>query len=291
LASRSLAPETVRVPQTLGDIKALLAAHGLRPRKALGQHFLHDPRKLRQIVEAAEVRPGDMVLEVGPGTGVLSQRLLETGARLLMVEIDASLEPILREALGTFEGCYELVIADVLSGKHEINPAAVTALDRVLAEARTSHFALVANLPYNVASPLLANLALHEPRMRQAVVMVQREVGQRIAAKPGGKDYGPLGILLQALFEVRTVTTLPPGAFWPPPEVDSVVLRLTRRDQPLTREPQRLANLLQRLFSQRRKQLGRILGRDHPLPPGVAPAPRPQQLAIQQLVDLSLFED
>lgn len=240
-------------------------------------------------MDAADVRGGDVVLEVGPGTGVLSHRLLEAGARLLMVEIDAALEPVLREVLRPFEGRYALLIADALAGKHEINPAVTVAVGRALAEAQVDHFALVANLPYNVASPLLANLALHEPRLRQAVVMVQQEVGQRITARPGGKAYGPLGILLQALFEVRTVTTLAPGSFWPPPEVDSVVLRLDRRQPPLTPQPQRLSMLLQRLFSQRRKQLGRILGRDHKLPASVDPSARPEQLSVRQLVDLSLI--
>lgn len=287
-----MAPDTVGVGQTLGDIKALLAAHGLRPRKRLGQHFLHDGRKLGQIMEAAEILPGEVVLEVGPGTGVLSQRLLAAGAKLLMVEIDAALEPILREALREFEGRYELVMADVLAGKHEISPAITAALDRLLAEGEAPpQFALVANLPYNVASPLLANLAIHEPRMGRAIVMIQREVGQRITAEPGGKDYGPLGILLQVMFEVQTVTMLPPGAFWPAPEVDSVVLKLVRRERPLTSDPQRLSNLLQRLFSQRRKQVGRILGRERRLPEGIEPSARPEQLTVQQLVALGQMAD
>lgn len=266
--------------QTLTEIRALLAAYGLRPKHRFGQNFLHDANKIRQIIAAADVQPGDRVLEVGPGTGTLSIALLETGANLLAVEVDRDLEPILQQVLEPWRDRARLLIADILAGKSRINPQVLEALG-------PGPFKLIANLPYNVASPLLANLALDHPDMRLAVVMIQREVGDRLTAQPGSRDYGPLGILIQAMCHVDIVTTLPPACFWPQPKVDSVVVRLTRRDQPLTDQPHRLAELVQRLFQKRRKQIGAILGRDRALPEGIDPASRPEQLAVEQLILLS----
>lgn len=268
--------------QTLTQIKTLLATHGLRPQHRHGQNFLHDANHLRGILAAAKVTPGELVLEVGPGTGTLSEELLAAGARLIAVEIDRHLAPILHERLiAPFPDRARLIIGDVLEGKHAINPELVEAL------ARESSFKLIANLPYHVASPLLANMIVGYPAMSLAVVMIQREVAQRLAAPPGGKEYGPLGVLVQAMGHVETVAVLSPSCFWPQPDVESAVVRWTRRDVPLTDDPPRLAALLHTLFSKRRKQLGSILGRDTALPPGVEPSQRPEQLTVEQLVALS----
>ena len=152
---------------------------------------------------------------------------------------------------------------------------------------RPPEFKLIANLPYNIASPLLAILAADYPTMFAAVVMIQREVAERITAAPGGKAYGSLGVLIQAMCRVERIMTLPPGCFWPRPKIDSAVIRLTRRETPLTDDPAGLAALLQRLFTKRRKQIGSILGRETALPDGVDPKMRPEQLSVEQLVDLA----
>ena len=319
------------MPQTLTEIKTLLSAHGLRPKHKFGQNFLHDGNQMRRIMDAAAIAPRDVVLEVGPGTGALTERLLDAGADVVAVEIDPQLEPVLRHRLGSAldrwvtdggnsasephqnnpgddpeampeggdndaaeswkacggeggEGGATLLIADVLAGKHRINPAVTAAVD---ARRGGRPFKLIANLPYNVASPLLANLVVDQPAMSDAVVMIQKEVADRLAAPPGGKDYGPLGILIQALCEVRTVGTLAPGCFWPPPKVASAVVHLRRRATPLTDDPAALSATLQRLFTRRRKQLGAILGRDTPLPDGIDPNARPESLSVEQLVALS----
>lgn len=266
--------------QTLSQIKTLLRGHGLRPKKRFGQNFLHDGNLMSRLVDAAQLRPGEHVLEVGPGTGSLSLRLLEAGVKLLAIEVDGDLELILRNVLALETSPATLIIGDVLAGKHRLDPMVVEALPDV-------PFKLVANLPYNVASPLLANLVTDYPKMALAVATVQREVAQRICAAPGSKDYGPLGILLQAMCEIERIAHVPPSCFWPVPEVDSTMLRLRRRETPLTREPHRLAELLQRLFRQRRKQLGTILGRTVPLPPGINSSDRPEQLTVQQLITLA----
>jgi len=325
--------------QTLSEIKSLLAAYGLHPRHRFGQNFLHDASKMERIIAAAELTPGDLVLEVGPGTGALSVRLLAAGVRLVAVEIDRDLEAILRSQLGPVQGgadkadsealsvetagdqptltssadsacqCHPsaaatLIIDDVLDGKHAINPRVYEAL-RAMAGSDNPSFKLVANLPYNVASPLIANLLLApygpqrseirdqrseisvHPSLSLAVILIQREVADRLLAPPGGKDYGPLGILVQAMCEVERIATLPPGCFWPSPKVDSAVVRLRVRSTPLTRDPHGLSNLLHRLFSKRRKQIGTILGRDAVLPAGVDAQQRPEQLSVEQLVAMA----
>ncbi len=292
--------------QTLREIRALLDACGLRPKKRFGQNFLHDANHLDRILAAAEVHESELVLEVGPGTGALSVRLLETGARLVAVEVDRDLEPVLRQVFEPFGDRATLVMADVLSGKHALNPV----VQRVLREAGgvAASYKLVANLPYNVASPLLANLAVPgeatrgDPVMTLGLVMVQKEVADRLLAGPGGKDYGPLGIVIQAAYETSWVSTLGPGCFWPAPRVESAVVRLARRERPACGDWERLgefAGFVSRLFSRRRKQLGGILrqmeaqeakedraGRRGALPAGIEPAQRPETLGMEQLVAL-----
>ncbi len=275
-------PDT-RPAQTLTDIQNLLRTHGLLPKKRLGQNFLHDANHMDQVVAAARVGEGHVVLEVGAGTGSLSRRLLDAGARLVAVEIDADLEPILRQQLvEPFGGRVTLVIGDVLTGKHVISLVVLDALASIGA----AKFKLVANLPYNIASPLLVNLAVDHPGMTDAVVMVQREVAARLAAGPGTKVYGPLGVIVQAMCEVELIATLAPTCFWPNPQVESAVIRLTRRSRPLTADPARFGAFIHNVFHTRRKQLGTILGRDLNWPAGVEPVTRPEQLSIQQLVAL-----
>jgi 16S rRNA (adenine1518-N6/adenine1519-N6)-dimethyltransferase len=296
--------------QTLTDIRALLTAHGLRPKHKWGQNFLHDPNHMQRIVDAAEVGEDDLVLEVGAGTGALTERLLEAGARVVAVEIDPDLEPILRQRLDSFGERVSLHIGDVMADKRTLAPRVTELLQTQRPQARAEDaaanetgddaanqndgaphpappFKLIANLPYNVASPLLSTLALDHPAMARAVVMVQREVADRLAAAPGGKAYGPLGILVQAMCAVTRLSNLPPSCFWPRPKVGSAVVRLDRRAAPLTDRPQALASLVHQLFTKRRKQLGTILGRDVPLPEGVEPTQRPEQLSVAQLVALA----
>jgi len=266
--------------QTLTDIKNLLAGHGLHPKKRFGQNFLHDGNHMRRIMDAGGIGDGEVVLEVGPGTGALSERLLEAGADLVAVEIDRDMEPILRDRLSAFGDRFQLHIGDVLENKHTLDPAVVELLgDRP--------FKLIANLPYNIASPLLVNLAVDHLPMSAAVVMIQREVADRMKASPGGKDYGPLSVILQAMCEVDIVGTLSPECFWPRPRVASAVVRLVRRANPLTDDPAALTKLLQTLFQKRRKQLGAILGRDRALPGGIDPDARPESLSVEQFIELA----
>lgn len=263
--------------QTLSDIKQLLADHGLRPKKKFGQNFLHDGNHMAKIMDAARLSPGDTVLEVGPGTGALTERLVEAGARVVAVEIDRDMQPILQSRLGDQ---ITLHLGDALDGKHAINAQVL----RLLGD---KPFKLIANLPYNIASPLMANLAIDHLNMTGAVVMIQKEVADRLLAGPGTKAYGPLGVLIQALFHVERVGVLKPGCFYPPPSIDSAVVAMHRREQPMCADARALGDLLHRLFSKRRKQLGSILGRDSTLPGGVEHGMRPEQLTVGQLCELA----
>jgi len=269
--------------QTLTDIKQLLATHGLHPKHKFGQNYLHDGNHMARIMQAAAIGHGDRVLEVGPGTGALTERLLDTGASVVAVEVDGDFETLLRDRITQQFGAdarFELLITDILAGKHAIAAAAIDAIG-------DGPFKLIANLPYQIASPLLANLVQDHPNMTDAVVMIQKEVADRLASPPGSKAYGALGILVQAMCDVTRVGVLAPGCFWPAPKVASAVVHLQRREQPLTDDPQALSALLQKLFTQRRKQLGKILGRDAALPPGVTADQRPESLSVEQLVALA----
>ncbi len=266
--------------QTLSDIKSLLEANGLHPKKRLGQNFLHDGNKMRAILEAAAIGPGQTVLEVGAGTGALTEHLLEAGAKVVAVEMDEDMWPILDVRLAGWPDQYTLIEGDVLSSKHTLNPEVLAALGE-------GSFGMVANLPYNVASPLLVNLFCEKDvLMEQAVVMLQREVADRLVAKPNTRAYGPLGILIGAMCQIEMVCTLSAGCFWPQPQVGSAVVKLVKRAEPLTDEPLVLAEFLRVLFSKRRKQLGSILGRDGSWPKGITPDMRPQVLPIEQLIAL-----
>jgi len=294
--------------QTLTDIRATLAAYGLRPKHRLGQNFLHDQNQLDRIVSAAEIAQGQAVLEVGPGTGTLTQRLLKAGARVLAVEVDERLMPILCDRLVGYGDQVEVVHGDILAGKHALNAEVMERVGKMIGgdehgspspskrsdetppplSPMAGCFKLIANLPYHVASPLLVNLVVDHPEMEMAVVMVQREVAERLCAKAGaGRAYGPVGIIVQSMCEVQRLFTLGPGCFWPQPKVESAVVRIRRRERPLTDDPAGFARAVHRLFHTRRKQLGSVIGRNHRLPAGIEAGMRAEELTVQQLVALA----
>jgi 16S rRNA (adenine1518-N6/adenine1519-N6)-dimethyltransferase len=227
------------------EIRRLLREHGLAPRRAAGQNFVVDPNTVRRIVAAADLQPDDIVLEIGPGLGSLTLGLAEVAGEVVAVEIDAGLTAALRDVVAAHDNV-EVVHADAL--RSDLG---------ALLRGRAAR--LVANLPYNVATPLLFH-ALGHPEVRDAFVMVQREVGERWAARPGDRLHAGVSLKLQLLMDVEVALTIPRTVFHPAPNVDSVMVRLTRReDAPDPADYDRLARLIEAAFVQRRKTLRNTL--------------------------------
>ena len=264
--------------QTLAEIRSLLESRGFAPRKSFGQNFLIDQNLLRKLVDSSEVGPGSLVLEVGPGTGTLTEELLDRGADVIACELDRGLCELLRERLGANER-FTLIEGDCLAKKSELEPEVV----RTVGGRGVS---LVANLPYGAATPLIMTLLVDHPNCERMCVTIQREVAERLAAAHGSKAYGPISVVAQSCAEVRIIANLPPSCFWPRPEVNSAMVRIDRLGHPLCGDLQGLALLSKRLFSSRRKQLGSVLGRNFPFPDGVDPGARVESLTPAQIVGL-----
>lgn len=227
---------------------------GLRPRKALGQHFLHDPKILGEIAEAALLTSSDAVLEIGTGPGTLTRELAARAGRVLTVELDPRMLEFAEEEMSGVSGV-RFLCADALGGKGELNPL-------LEAEVRAlGPFKLVANLPYSIATQVLLALFSSGLPLSLGLVTIQRELAARILAAPPSRKYGPLSALLAFWATVERVRPLPPGAFWPPPEVSSEVIRIRPRPAPLGKREAYPAyrSWVHRLFSQRRKQVGGLL--------------------------------
>ena len=261
--------------QDIATIRALLESRGLRPKHRFGQNFLHDPGAMRTILEAAAVRPGETILEVGPGTGTLTEALLAAGARVVACELDRDMASIIRDRLGAR---ITLVEGDCLQDKHTVNPELLQAL--------AGPFRMVANLPYAAATPLIASLLESHPECGGMVVTIQREVADRLTAKPDTSEIGPLTITAQLLATVERITILKPGAFWPAPDVQSAVVRLTPHT-PRPTLPPNLRAIVDRGFQQRRKQLRNSLGADFPFPADFDPMRRPETLEPAEWVRLA----
>jgi 16S rRNA (adenine1518-N6/adenine1519-N6)-dimethyltransferase len=215
-------------------------------RKRFGQHFLVDPAVITRIVGEIDPRPEDVLVEIGPGRGALTAPLLELAGALTVVEIDRDLAARLRRTPGL-----AVVEADVLAVDFAaLATAAVAAKLRV-----------VGNLPYNISTPILFHLLDAAEFVRDQHVMLQKEVVDRIAARPASKDYGRLTVMLQWRYEIEPLFDVAPDAFEPPPRVDSTVLRMVPRAAPAEIDPALLRELVAVAFSQRRKLLRHTLGR------------------------------
>jgi 16S rRNA (adenine1518-N6/adenine1519-N6)-dimethyltransferase len=227
------------------EVRELAARLGVRPTKALGQNFVHDPNTVRRIVRAAALEPDDVVLEVGPGLGSLTLALLPMAATTYAVEID----PVLAGALAATADLYE---PDHAGRLRVINRDALTV---GLADFATAPTALVANLPYNVAVPVVLHLLATLPGLRHGLVMVQKEVADRLTAPPGSRVYGIPSVKLAWYAEVRQAGKVPPAVFWPVPNVDSGLVAFTRRDPPAAVDRRLVFAVVDAAFAQRRKTL------------------------------------
>ncbi len=266
----------------LNEMREILAARGIQLTKSLGQNFLHDQNQLHRIVQAATLSKEDKVLEIGPGLGPLTELLLENTGQVLAIEKDGRLVDFLRERFQNSK--FELLHDD--------------ALEFLKSDKRDwSDWKVVSNLPYSVASPILVELACGERAPKKIVVTLQWEVARRLAAKPDTEDYGILTLLTQLDFVPRESFKIPPGCFFPEPDVDSGCVILERREQSLLPEHLRIAfvKIVKRAFSQRRKMMLKLLKQDwtqEKLEPAfdmlkISRLERAEKLSLEQFVELT----
>ncbi|MFN8375873.1 MAG: 16S rRNA (adenine(1518)-N(6)/adenine(1519)-N(6))-dimethyltransferase RsmA [Anaerolineae bacterium] len=233
--------------------KILTEHYEVPPKKSLGQNFLHDPNALEKIVNLADLMPDDTVLEIGPGTGALTEVLARRVRHVISVEIDERLQPLLEDRLGIFDNVY-VVYADILQTD-------------VLKLVGPKPFVVVANLPYYITSKILAHLLENYRRPRRLVLTVQQEVAERLIAKPD--DMSLLSVSVQVFGKARIAMKLNPAVFWPRPDVDSAVVVIDTYDKPPVDVPSMEAffKVVKAGFSQKRKQLknsvGSALGMSH----------------------------
>jgi 16S rRNA (adenine1518-N6/adenine1519-N6)-dimethyltransferase len=241
--------------QSKHEIQALLASAGTEPRHRFGQNFMIDQNLVRLVADAGMIAAGDLVVEVGPGTGTLTEEILSRGAQVVAVEIDRDLAGMLRERFAGNEK-FSLIEGDALAGKHALNDELIASLREAAKRGQTVK--LVANLPYNIASPLAIEMLIAGVELLAFVV--QKEVADRLRAKEGSDDYGPLTVMAQMLSKVEYLRKLPPTAFWPAPGVDSALVRMVRQDQ-LGARAGAFSTFVQQVLSARRKTLRKALER------------------------------
>ena len=258
---------------TRTDIASLLEAHGLSPRRAFGQNFVVDPNIVRKIARLSAVGPGDFVVEIGAGLGSLTLALAETGAHVVAVEIDNGVVEVLRDVVAGLDNV-EVIHADA------------SHLDWAELAKRSSSWHVVANLPYNVATPLVADILDDVPVVRHLLVMVQREVADRFVAQPRTSAYGAVSVKVAYWSDARIVADVPASVFLPKPNVSSALVDFTRRETPAVEgvEPTQLFSLVRAGFAQRRKMLRRslasIVSPEQFERAGVASDARPEELDV-----------
>jgi 16S rRNA (adenine1518-N6/adenine1519-N6)-dimethyltransferase len=246
--------------QTLTFLKTRFAEVGLELNARHGQNFLIDLNLQRVIIESAQLSPDDVVLEVGTGTGALTALMAAQAAHVVTVEIDPRLHQLASEELIDFANV-TMLQQDALKNKNTIDAQVLSAVNEKLDEAPGRKFKLVANLAYNIATPLISNLLALDRPPHSMVVTIQKEVADRIAAKPSTKDYGALSIWVQSQCEVELLRVMPPAVFWPRPKVDSAILRITVDPQRRAEIPDRpfFHQFVRSLFIHRRKFLRGVL--------------------------------
>ena len=276
---------------TLDELRKLLEPHGIRPVKDRGQNFLLDDRVVGKMAEAAGVKAGSRVVEIGPGPGILTSALLERGAEVVAIELDSKLRSLLRGRFGMNVG-FRMLEGDALSFPN------ADIISR-FSEPPTLHsplpapYQVVANLPYAITSETLRKFLLEPPLPSAITVMVQREVADRVLAAPG--KMSALAVLVQTYGRVKRVTNVPAGSFYPPPKVDSTVIHIARKSEAELAaffgsvRPERYFTVVRTAFAGKRKQLKNTL-KALGLPEnglnkafhatGIAPEQRPEELSV-----------
>jgi 16S rRNA (adenine1518-N6/adenine1519-N6)-dimethyltransferase len=259
-------------------LRELFETYGIRPHKELGQNFVVDPNSIRKVVDAAGDLGERTVLEIGAGAGSLTLGLARAARRVIAIEFDARIVPVLRESLDGIDNV-EIVEADAL----KLDYSAVEATE------------IVANLPYNIAVPLVITVLENAPQVSSLTVMTQREVGERLAALPGSKSYGQVSVLVGYWTQTIVAARISRNAFYPVPAVDSVLVRLDRREPPEV-DYARLKEVVKTAFAQRRKTLRNTLGplgssvfeiEDKLRTAGIDPGARPETVSLDGWVGIT----
>lgn len=268
------------------ELKTLLARHGIELTRRLGQHFLIDRNHLEKIVAAADLTTNDTVLEIGPGAGVLTVELGKRAGQVISIELDRALPPVLDEVMASYPN-WRLVEGDAL--RMDWSPLLPT----------EGSVKVVANIPYNITSPLLVKMLEHLPPFASITLLVQKEVAERLKAAPDTDNYGSISVFAQYYATVTVPAIVPRGAFFPPPKVDSAILHLVPHTRPPVeaRSPEAFFAISRAAFQQRRKMLLGALshGLDRPREEigdalqaaGVAPERRAETLNLEEIAALS----
>lgn len=272
----------------------------MRPRGDLGQNFLIDLNLLESVVAHADLGPADVVLEVGAGTGGMTTFLAEKAGFVVSVEYDSNMHTLATEALSGFSNV-RLIHCDALKNKNQLNPLVTEAISEALNASPGRKLKLVANLPYHVGTPVIANLLASDYPWSRMVVTIQYELAQRLNAKPRSSDYSSLSVFVQSLSDVTLIHKLGPSVFWPRPQVDSAVVRIDPNPEAAGRilDRQALQNFLRDVFTQRRKHLRGVIAqvyKGNVSKPQIdslfgemqiSPESRAEELEVVQLVELS----
>lgn len=243
--------DPIRAMEAFTDARVILAKHGLHAKKSYGQNFLVSDRAFRAIVDATVHDDSDWIVEIGAGLGTLTARLAErvTAGKVIALEFDPDMVKVLRAELA---GVDNVEIEQIDALRYDL---------RMAAKWRGEPIAVCGNLPYHIAAPLLFKIIDARDSITHAVVMIQKEMADRIVAKPGGKEYGSIGVMLRTYAEITTVAKVGAGSFVPPPKIDSTVIKLVPLAQPRAPigDPKHYSNVVHAAFGQRRKTLRNAL--------------------------------
>lgn len=292
--------------QTISYLNRRFRQVGLEPNKRHGQNFLIDLNLVRMIATTGEISKQDAILEIGTGTGSLTGMMAEQAGFVVTVEIDEHLHQLAKEELEAFDNIL-MLRQDALRNKNNLSPTVLEPLSEWVAAGEGRQFKLVANLPYNVATPIISNLLMLPTPPALIAVTIQKELGDRMMAKPSTKDYSALSIWVQALCDVQMVRILPPGVFWPAPKVDSAIMRIEPRPEKRAaiKDLNFFHQFTRALFFHRRKFLRSVLisaFKDRLSKPQVdevlatleyySPTSRAEELSVEQIREMSdLFQE
>lgn len=275
--------------------RAIMEKYGIRTKKSFGQNFLTDLNVLKNIVEAADITANDNVIEIGPGIGALTEQLAQAAGEVLALEIDQDLIPVLKEVLSPYDNV-KVINQDVLQ-------ANLPELIKKEFKDPSRPIKVVANLPYYITSPILMNLLASPVEWATICVMMQKEVAQRLTAKPGTKQYGALTLAIEYQMQAKIAFDVSRKVFVPSPNVDSAIVVLTPRTNPLPVQPfdkQKLFGFIRGCFAHRRKSLWNnlqsVIGKDPAVKEkmnavlaqmDISPQIRPEKLTLEQFIELA----